>query len=359
MVKFNQFKKYSDKILFLIYRSDETDEEKGHEKDKERLLSLKIMKKIRSEFFQIIDIKGLFLRSPIEEFENNFKKIFNTFNEDKIIYSYFIKNERTSDVDKKLAANKIYKFLKSQKKNSFINDEITTSKSSTSQIFKDEAYSIKTVTKIKNVDELTFPIIAKPDQNHSGFGIEVFKNIDELKNSKRKFDLFSEFLNKKSEFRAFIIKDLLVGVTERIEKSEESKVQNKNPDDALDFLYIEQDINNFYMIDELMKILKSIRDRIELDVYSVDFLITDKDEIKIIEINAGTGFNCYRIAQLFYGLKKICQVPILEIDKKRIDEYLLEHKKYLLKNYKELIEKSVSPIDFNDKKYEFVCRKIL
>jgi hypothetical protein len=78
----------------------------------------------------------------------------------------------------------------------------------------------KSVYKISDVEELELPIIAKPDNNHSGIGIVIFDRYEDIKASKLKFDNFSEAKDLDKEFRVLLMNNEIFLVHERISKKE-------------------------------------------------------------------------------------------------------------------------------------------
>jgi len=60
----------------------------------------------------------------------------------------------------------------------------------------------KTVYNEKDALKIGFPLIAKPTEGHSGVGIQIFKNKDEFdKADQSNFDVYSQYIDKKSENR--------------------------------------------------------------------------------------------------------------------------------------------------------------
>ena len=250
--------------------------------------------------------------------------------------------------------NKLYKKLKFNTNiKSYMNDEISSSKVVTQKILEKKIYSIKTVFDLKDISKIGFPIVAKPDLGHSGVGITVFKNKNEIikyYNNKKntEHNLYSEFIDYKREFRIFCIKDKIVGVVERLEKDENKvNISNKKTNEPLNFLYIEQNIEKISILEDIKSIVNDIYNIFLLDIYSIDIFLTNKNKLKVIEINSGTGLNAFRIYQLYKGLMfDAFKKEIDELDKQFIDKSLYPYKQYLIENYESEISKSMCPIDF-------------
>lgn len=201
----------------------------------------------------------------------------------------------------------------------------------------------KTVFLIEDTKKLKFPIIAKPENRMSGLGIEVFKSYDELKQSKSKFDLYSECVDFVREYRSLFLKDKLFTINERIPiESDNKTIFTKDPDEKVKFVYIEQDLNNLKFINDLIRIHKEIYELINIDFHSLDFFVDKNNKIWIIEMNSGSGLGANNLVKTyesiysdfyrknppkeFYDLSKSIIKKFSDIQKK---EYKEEYKKSL------------------------------
>ena len=99
------------------------------------------------------------------------------------------------------------------------NIEARKSVSSKAEFYKlhaDSGYITPTVLDPKDIKELKFPIVAKPDNEHSGLGIQVFKSKEELDDADlSKFSSFSEKIDIKEEHRFFVWRGEMIQWTQR------------------------------------------------------------------------------------------------------------------------------------------------
>jgi hypothetical protein len=190
----------------------------------------------------------------------------------------------------------------------------------------------KTVFSLKEIENLTFPIIAKPADGLSGLGIEKFDSIEEAQKSKLKFDLWSECVDFKREFRSIFLKDNLVIVYERIPSGDgDMVVGKKKPDEKIEFSYIEQDIKELEFVDELKTVAKQIRDAgMNTDLFSLDIFIDKKGKLWVIEANSGTGLGSNSLVRLYEAIYK--------------DFYKEEPSKYIKLKLKEISDKYLAII---------------
>ena len=86
------------------------------------------------------------------------------------------------------------------------------------------------------------------------------------------------------------VKDKLVMLLDRVTWIEKNKtVITKEKDEEVYFIYIEQDISKFPLLEKLLEINMDIRKLLPLDVYSLDFLVDNNDKIWILETNTASG----------------------------------------------------------------------
>ena len=80
--------------------------------------------------------------------------------------------------------------------------KVSGNKSDFYKMFSDSNFICKTVYKREDAKDLQFPVIAKPDDGHSGVGIEIFDNYEDLEKSKEEFENYSEAkdLDRELEF---------------------------------------------------------------------------------------------------------------------------------------------------------------
>lgn len=213
------------------------------------------------------------------------------------------------------------------------------------KIFDKENYIPKTVFKIDETEKLKYPIIAKPAEGHSGLGIEKFDSLKELKASKNKFDLYSEFVDFDREFRMLCVKDKPILVYERqLIESENKSIETKEADEKVAFVYIDQDMSKLKFMDELNSIVEDFMKKVPLGVYSLDFFTEKSGGIKIIEANSCSGLGANSLVYVyeemfedFYGSK------VSGDDAKFINETKKEYRKIVEADYPKEYKKSLMP----------------
>lgn len=164
--------------------------------------------------------------------------------------------------------------------------------SSKAEFYKAHAnsgYIIPTVYKIEDVKKLNFPIVAKPDNNHSGLGIKVFNSIEDLNGiDGSEFSSFSEKITIKEEHRFFIWRGQVIQWTERKPMDEETKdIAKKDSDSETNFAYI---LRNETPADEYLKAIAYFGDyHSDLDFYAIDIAKDDNNKLYVFEINSEPG----------------------------------------------------------------------
>ena len=172
------------------------------------------------------------------------------------------------------------------------------SKSEWYKLHDGSKHIIKTVYSGKDLKDLKFPIIAKPDNNFSGQGITVFKNESELKGKDlSKFGVFSEMIDIKDEIRIFCWMGKPIMHVYRIPANEETKKLTKDPDDKLKFIY-ELDTKKLdSKFDELIKEFSD--EHKDLHFYSIDVAVDANDKMYVIEMSSEPG-PAYGVLELVY-----------------------------------------------------------
>lgn len=146
-----------------------------------------------------------------------------------------------------------------------------------------------TVYNIKDaINKLKFPVIAKPSNGHSGLGIKIFETADELKNSKNKYDTFSEYIDKSEEHRFFMFNGEPIFWMERTPLNEKAKIGKGDSSEAMEFGYkrkkvdgIPSDINS--LLSKFSKIYK------KLPYICFDLMRDKEGKLYIIEPNSQPG----------------------------------------------------------------------
>lgn len=170
--------------------------------------------------------------------------------------------------------------------------EARKSVSSKAEFYKlhaDSGYITPTVLDPKDIKDLNFPIVAKPDNEHSGLGIQVFKSKEELDDADlSKFSSFSEKIDIKEEHRFFVWRGEMIQWTQRKPMDDETAdIAKKNPDQETNFSYI---LRNELPSDDVKKVIAYFTDaHSDLDFYAVDLAETKDGKIYVFEMNSEPG----------------------------------------------------------------------
>ncbi len=242
----------------------------------------------------------------------------------------------------------------------YMNKNITSSKVKTQKMFNGEYYFPNAVYKKEDVaDQIGFPVVAKPDSGHSGEGIQKFNNQKELdkfyeENPDTVHDLYCEFVDFEREYRALFCENDIFYLGERIPKIEVNiDINNKKSTDQMAFVYVAQDLKKFPYLKELLKINKDVYEKVGMKIYSIDFFLTKKKELTLIEINSQTGLDPYRLLHLYKHLYKKhfnTDLPSNKniLFKKLIDIFLNNEYKHFQKE----IDKALTPVNYKDVKID-------
>jgi hypothetical protein len=164
------------------------------------------------------------------------------------------------------------------------------SKSEFYKLHSASGYIIPNVTDASKIETLKFPIVAKPDNEHSGLGISVFKDKDEFENADLgKFTSFSEKVNISEEHRYFIWRGEVIQWTQRIPMDKETAdIGKKDPNKETNFSYILKNIKNIKS--EHLKACRYFANaHSDLDFYAVDLAETEDGKIYVFEMNSEPG----------------------------------------------------------------------
>ena len=147
----------------------------------------------------------------------------------------------------------------------------------------------KTAYNEKDALEIGFPLIAKPKTGHSGKGIKIFKDKDEfLKEDKSKYDLFSQFIDKKSEHRIINFKGKPMVWMERTPLNEKAKKGDGNASEEMRFKYLKKD--PLGLPKNFAKTNKAFCEKFkEIPLICFDIMEDQKGHVYIIESNTMTG----------------------------------------------------------------------
>lgn len=145
-----------------------------------------------------------------------------------------------------------------------------------------------------------FPVIAKVKDGHSGIGIEKFDTKEELAKSKKEYDLYSQFIDFKQEFRCMMIKERCFMVNERIPFEASNKtIRTKKADEQVEFMYVYTDIDKIpkEFNDEIQRISLEIRKKIKLGFWSLDVVMDENGKLWVLEINSATGLGAAKLVE--------------------------------------------------------------
>ena len=164
------------------------------------------------------------------------------------------------------------------------------SKSAFYKMHKDSNYIIPSVTDPSKIKNLKFPIVAKPDNKHSGLGITVFKNKEDFDSADlSKFTTFSEKINIAEEHRYWLWRGELIQWAQRVPMDNETaNISKKDPEKETNFSYICKDIKNIKP--EHLKVLGYFSNaHSDLDFYAIDLAETNDGSVYVFEMNSEPG----------------------------------------------------------------------
>jgi glutathione synthase/RimK-type ligase-like ATP-grasp enzyme len=209
-----------------------------------------------------------------------------------------------------------------------------------SKLFQYRDWLPKTVFTLEDALKLKFPIIAKIKSGHSGLGVKKFNNAEELQKFKQPFDitlskikkitanfeLYSECVEFKNEYRAFVLNGKIFYVSDRIGvDGDKSTVKGKDYQSSVNFLYIPQDYQKIPkdITRQLEEICSTIQEDVNLSYFALDWCVDNQGKVWVFEVNKQPGLNA---DELYYNYKAMYQ----DFYKKDID---LEIEDYILRNY--------------------------
>jgi hypothetical protein len=186
-------------------------------------------------------------------------------------------------------------------------------------------------TKPNALRYLRFPVIAKPSDNHSGMGIQVFKNAEELQGTDDDFAVYSEFIEKTEEHRFVIFKGKLIAWLARVPVNDRAKTGTGDKDEEMKFAYeyktSELPIEYEEVINKFVALFP------DLPYMTLDIMKGADKKIYVIEVNSKAGMpfdittKLYRcIFEDFYGRKmkpdsdKNLEMIAVELNQKTLDK---------------------------------------
>lgn len=157
------------------------------------------------------------------------------------------------------------------------------------KLHAESGYIVPSVLDPKKIKDLNFPIVAKPDNAHSGLGIKVFKNEEDLKDTDlTEFSSFSEKITIKEEHRFFMWRGQMIQWTQRKPMDDATAdIAKKDPNKETNFSYI---LRNEKISDNISKVLTYFSEaHSDLDFYAIDLAETEDGKIYVFEMNSEPG----------------------------------------------------------------------
>ena len=201
---------------------------------------------------------------------------------------------------------------------------------------KDSKHVPKTVSEPEDLDQLKFPIIAKPDNRYSGMGIQKFDTLEDAKKADLEdFEVFSEKIDIDEEHRIMMWRGEPVMWVQRVHGNKETKEMTKKKEDKLFFKYVLKNLDK--LPEEWNEVFQEMNEAHEnLDLYSIDLMVDTDGKPWVVEMSSefaplyGVMAPFYKkVYQDYYG-KKLNSTDSTEIDtyqKKDIDSTINFDKK--------------------------------
>ena len=148
-------------------------------------------------------------------------------------------------------------------------------------------YIPSTVYRADDVKNLSFPVVAKPDNRYAGQGIVVFERPEDFQNVQMEsFSVFSEKIDIVEESRVFCWRGQPLVHMFRVPADNETKALSKDPEAKLSFNYELSEASVPEDMIEAIREFAKVHD--DLDFYSVDFA-RSKDQLYVIEMSSEPG----------------------------------------------------------------------
>lgn len=216
----------------------------------------------------------------VQVHENNMDDI--DINPDYPVLTY-----HTDTVNKLIKAGKI-------KKENVYNHPDHISKSGSKEEFhklvgEDENIPKTVYSKNDALENLEFPIIAKPSKGHSGKGIQIIEKPDLMEDVDEKiFDTFSEYIDKAEEHRFINFKGKPIFWMERTPLNEKAKSGKGSAKEEMEFGYAKRDVKD--LPKDYRKVLEKFCKIYEdLPYMCFDIMKGKNGKVYVIESNAQPG----------------------------------------------------------------------
>jgi hypothetical protein len=168
----------------------------------------------------------------------------------------------------------------------------------------DDNIPITCHSKDEAIEKVGFPMIAKPTSGHSGIGIQIFKNEKEFNQADHvKLDLYSQYIDKKSEHRLLNFKGKPIFWMQREPMNDKAKIGKGKGDEQMQFKYIKRDLST--LPDKFNKVINKYCDLFkELPYITFDIMEDKSGKIYVIESNAQPGVPYDSTVQIYRTLFK-------------------------------------------------------
>ena len=211
----------------------------------------------------------------------------NNMNDIDINPDYPVLTYHSDTVNKLIKAGKI-------KKENVYNHPDHISKSGSKEEFhklvgEDENIPKTVYSKNDALEQLEFPIIAKPAEGHSGKGIQIINKPDLMEDVDEKiFDTFSEYIDKEEEHRFINFKGKPIFWMERTPLNEKAKTGKGSAKSEMEFGYAKRSLSD--LPEDYRKVLERFCKIYEdLPYMCFDVMKGKNGKVYIIESNAQPG----------------------------------------------------------------------
>jgi glutathione synthase/RimK-type ligase-like ATP-grasp enzyme len=225
--------------------------------------------------------------------------------------------------------------------------KISADKVEFSKAYEGEKFLPKTVYSLKDIETLKLPIIAKPKDGNSAVGISVFEDYESAYKSELSFDLWCEKKELVTEFRVFVMDGKIIQIVERVHNQTETKnVEDKEPDEKIDFIYVVQDMDKFPHTSAFNRIKTKILNKAKLDFLAIDILMDVNGDFWVAEINISPGIGPATFYFVYKSYLKMAFGISIDPEHKRelshiVNDYIYNMRKFYPKEY----AKSIAPME--------------
>ena len=244
----------------------------------------------------------------------------NNMNDIDINPDYPILTYHSDTVNKLLKAGKI-------KKENVYNHPDHISKSGSKEEFhklvgEDENIPKTVYSKNDALEQLEFPIIAKPAEGHSGKGIQIINKPDLMEDVDEKiFDTFSEYIDKEEEHRFINFKGKPIFWMERTPLNEKAKTGKGSAKSEMEFGYAKRSLSD--LPEDYRKVLERFCKIYEdLPYMCFDVMKGKNGKVYIIESNAQPGVPFDSTIEIYKHIyEDFYKKPLNKESLTKLDEY--------------------------------------